>query len=96
MKLVATTAAIVFLSTFSVAAQDVGVPECDDYLKAYERCIATSATADTKQMMLDAVTEQRKNYLELKAQGTAAQVREVCIDNRAEMKATFDAMNCKQ
>jgi hypothetical protein len=96
MKFLAASTALVFLSTCSVAAQDVGVPECDDYLRVYERCIATSATADIKQMMLDAVKEQRKNYLELKVQGTVTQLREVCIDNKTEMKATFDAMKCKQ
>jgi hypothetical protein len=96
MRVLATSALIVLLSACSAAAQDVGVPECDEYLKYYEQCLATYPVADVKKRMSDPVHETRKSYIDLKAQGLPnGQLGEMCLSNWPSMKQTFEAMKCK-
>jgi hypothetical protein len=83
------------LLAFPALAQDVGVAECDAYLKHYAQCIEKGAGADTKKMMLDAVAESRKMFIDLKTQAAPEALQKICKETQAAMKDTFEALKCK-
>jgi hypothetical protein len=49
------------------SSQGVGVPECDDYLSKYERCIADKVPSDHKKAFGDALDRTRTAWKTLAA-----------------------------
>jgi hypothetical protein len=83
------------LISSSADAQDVGVVECDAYLKYYAQCIEKGAASGEKQMMLDAVVSSRKDFIELKTQVPPEALQKICKDSQSAMAPTFEALKCK-
>jgi hypothetical protein len=78
-----------------VLAQDTGLVECDAFLKHYAQCIEKGASADNKKMLQDAVSNMRKQFLELKSQAPAETLQTICKDHQTSMKDTFEALKCR-
>jgi endonuclease III len=93
-KLLMSLAASVMFAT-STQAQDVGVAECDAYLKYYAQCIEKSAGAGEKKMMLDAIVSSREGFLDLKTNVPQETLQKICKDTQTAMAQTFESLNCK-
>jgi hypothetical protein len=78
-----------------VAAQDIGIAECDGFLKHYAQCVEGGAEAASKPMMRDAIAQMRMQYRELKSQMATDQVKEICTSSREALQQTFEALKCK-
>lgn len=46
----------------SASEREIGVPECDDYLSKYRRCIADKVPADRKQSFEDGLARTRASW----------------------------------
>jgi hypothetical protein len=73
----------------------VGVPECDDYLRNYIRCIEATMPEASRKPMRDAMTEAAKAWRDVAANpGTSAALAEGCRAATDAAKSAFSTMGC--
>ena len=75
--------------------ESVGVPECDDYLRNYIRCIEATMPEASRKPMRDAMTDAAKAWRDAAANpGTSAALAEGCRAATDAARSAFSTMGC--
>ena len=96
MRLFAPAAAL-FLgaAVLPVAAQDVGVPACDSFLKTYEICIAAKAPVAQQAQMRTAIDQVKANWKSVAATDEGKKALEpVCKQTAEALKQQLSSLGC--
>ncbi len=95
MRLVFATAVAIAAGSFSAAAQDIGVPVCDNFLKTYETCIASKAPAAQQGQMRTALEGVKANWRDVaKTADGKKSLEPVCKQTADTLKQQLAALNC--
>jgi hypothetical protein len=82
-------------TTTTASATDVGVPECDAFIKAYEACVKDKVPAQVRPTFESTVATWRKTWHD---QAANPQVRAslvtACKSAQEQAKTTMKAYNC--
>jgi hypothetical protein len=74
---------------------EIGVPECDDYLSKYRRCIAEKVPSERKQSFEDALSRTRASWKTLAANpGARPGLPQACALARQTAQTTLKQYAC--
>ena len=100
MRRISLTAALVLgagLAARAVpaAAQDVGVPSCDNFLKTYQSCVLSKAAEAQRATATAAIEQTKANWKAVAATADGkAQLDATCKETTEKMKKDVAALNC--
>ena len=82
--------------TAAVAGADaIGIPECDDFLTAYEACVADKVPAESRSVLEEGMKQWRQSWKDMAAnEGTRTVLPEVCKRARDSAQAAISAYGC--
>jgi hypothetical protein len=77
-------------------ADEVGVPECDSFLKKYYACLDTKVPAEAKPMLKSSVDQMRASWKQAAASSPQAKsaLATGCAQSETQAKASMAAYNC--
>lgn len=88
-------AALTVALATSVSAEDIGVAECDKFLKTFDACLVAKATPDLQSRMKAALDPMRANWKSVAAtEDGKKQLAGVCKQTADTMKQQVAALNC--
>jgi hypothetical protein len=84
------------LAPATTTAVEVGVPECDEFLRKYEACVTEHVPAASKVQFQDAITQWRKSWRDAAAQPAAkASLVATCKQAVETTRMATTAYGCK-
>jgi hypothetical protein len=89
-------AALAATPALAQSAAPIGVPECDDFLTKYDRCLNTNVPAANRAQVGAAVTQMRDSWRTL-AQNpqTRPALGPQCTQMAQQMAQSMSAYNCR-
>jgi len=79
----------------AMAADDIGVPSCDSFLKTYQACVASKVAAENRGPMNTAMEQLKANWKAVAASADGkAKLDQTCKDTAEQMKKQVAALNC--
>ena len=76
-------------------ASDIGVPECDDYIRKYRACLAEKVPEEKRDEFRRTIDEQQRKWQDAVAGGTdTAQVADQCKSAVADANAKLAEYGC--
>lgn len=77
------------------AAGDVGIAECDDYLRKYEACLTGHVPAEARDMLQQSLVATRNAWRQASANAQSAEaLRNACVQARDTTRASLQAYGC--
>ena len=78
------------------SAQPIGVPECDEFLTAYDRCVTSNVPEASRAQVSAAVTQMRESWRQAAQNPQArAVLGPQCTQMRTQMAQSMAAYNCR-
>ena len=94
-KAAATPAAASSPASTTAAAGDIGVPECDDFLKKYEACVSGKVPAAAQATFKSSMEQWRTSWKQLAANPqTKATLAAACKSSMETAKTSLASYNC--
>jgi hypothetical protein len=94
----ATTATVPAATTPAVTAvaDEVGVPECDSFLKKYYACLDSKVPAEARPALKSSVDQMRTSWKQAAASSPQAKsaLATGCAQSETQAKASMAAYNC--
>ena len=82
-------------ATVTVSGEQIGVPECDNFLNAYEACIASRVPEEGRPQFQTAMTTWRSNWKQLAANPqTKPGLVQACKDQHERARTQMRAYGC--
>lgn len=79
----------------SLAAEKIGIEECDSFLTAYDNCVSTKVPENTRAQYQQALANWRTSWKKLaETPATRATLASVCKNQLATARAQLKAYNC--
>jgi hypothetical protein len=96
MRFYAPVAALVLCAAgLPAAAQDVGVPACDSFLKTYETCITAKAPPAQQSQMRSAIDQVKANWKLVAATDDGKKaLDQVCKQTGETLKQQLSSLGC--
>lgn len=86
---------VVAFATPVLAADEVGVPVCDSYLKNYETCVSTKMPKQALEQYKASLQQTRDSWKSLAANPTTKpSLQQACEQATAAAKQAMGAMGC--
>jgi hypothetical protein len=80
----------------ATATGDIGIPECDDYLRKYEACVRDKVPASAKAQLEAALDQHRQAWKAAAAQPAArATLASTCQQSVAAARMSMSAYGCQ-
>jgi hypothetical protein len=77
------------------ASQEIGVPECDAYIKSYESCLNDKVPEDKRDALRSTLDDQRKKWQDAVGSGTdAKQIADQCRSAVADATTKMGEYGC--
>lgn len=81
---------------FAQSSQPIGVPDCDAFLTAFDRCLSSNVPAAERAQVSMAVTQMRDSWRELaRDPQMRAMLAPQCTEMRQQMVQSMAAYNCR-
>lgn len=72
-----------------------GIPECDDFLNAYQTCLADKVPEQTRDVMLQGIAQWKQSWKDMvQDETTKAQLPEVCTRAKESTKQVMEMYGC--
>jgi hypothetical protein len=82
-------------ATAAATGDQIGVPECDSFLTAYENCVTTKVPEQARPTFQTTMTRWRTDWKKLAADpATRAQLVTACKTHLENARTTMKAYNC--
>jgi hypothetical protein len=97
MKLLSSTASLLplLLTPSLAAAQEVGIPVCDDFIAKYEACVTGKIPAASQAEFANALTQWRTEWKKLAADPNNNMILTgICNQMQAQSKASLSPFGC--
>ncbi|CEJ15368.1 hypothetical protein BN1110_05712 [bacterium YEK0313] len=86
---------LVFSNVNARAADEVGVPECDRFIAAYEACVNTRVPAEQRPTVTQSITQMRAQWKQLAGNPqTRATLPQMCTQVTEQVKQSMGPMGC--
>lgn len=80
----------------AAAANSVGVPECDEYITKYEKCLDEKVPEASRAPMKDAFAKTRESWKKMaENEATKAGLTQACKQAMEAAKTSMKAMGCE-
>ncbi len=77
------------------SAEKIGVPECDEFIAAYESCIANKVPADSRSQFNASIAQWRKSWKQLADNAnTKSTLVQVCKSSMEQARTSMKVYGC--
>ncbi len=77
------------------AAGDVGIAECDDYLRKYEACLTANVPQEARATLQQSLDSTRNAWRQASANSQSAEaLRSACVQARETTRVSLQAYGC--
>jgi hypothetical protein len=79
----------------STAGEKIGVPECDEFIAAYDACISSKVPEAARAQYKTAIEQWRKSWHQLATNpSTRASLAQACKTSAAQARVSMKSYNC--
>jgi hypothetical protein len=91
----ATAAASPATATTATAGEKIGVPECDDFIAAYDACVSSKVPETARAQYKTAIAQWRSSWSKLAANpNTKATLAAACKQSAESARASMKSYGC--